>query len=326
MTKTFNELQKHFLKLIAKQGCIFEDDYHDACYDANTMVVSDINDWILTAKIPLKRNRPKKYTQYNNKVWDVVRHPNVRNLRTSSKNKISLRINKVIEELKCNKFDTEFLPPWKKEAQRIDEEKRVLEDAIRSRQMQIPNWKELLERVRKSYDFKDLLAIWDEIHSPISARKEEVSATIKKADEEFIKEILSKKEPVQIKKYTTTKSTASFEKCSFNVYLAKSPMQKEAGLEPFEKIEKNEGMLFPFEEPSHVTFHMGKVRFPIDILFLVDGAFGLEVNKIVHNVQPGSDDIWSNSKTACVLELPGGSCKENEIKVGSICSIDQAGE
>jgi uncharacterized membrane protein (UPF0127 family) len=108
---------------------------------------------------------------------------------------------------------------------------------------------------------------------------------------------------------------------SFSAYIAETPIQKAAGLEVFDSLESTEGLLFPFEEEGSVTFHMGSVKFPIDIVFLMDAPHGLEVGKVVANIQPGSLEWWSYPKTIAALEVVGGKCKECDIKVGSICTV-----
>jgi uncharacterized membrane protein (UPF0127 family) len=109
---------------------------------------------------------------------------------------------------------------------------------------------------------------------------------------------------------------------TFKVLLADSDEKKTAGLEPLDDLDDDQGMLFPFGDPQHVTFHMGKVKFPIDILFLQeDDIMGLKVAKIIHNVQPGAVERWSSPRTKLVVEFPGGTCKANSIKVGSVCEI-----
>lgn len=111
--------------------------------------------------------------------------------------------------------------------------------------------------------------------------------------------------------------------CCFKVDLAESTLQKAAGLEVKDTLEKTAGMLFPFSPPENVTFHMGKVKFPIDILFLLEddhNAQCMRVGKIVENVQPGSDDRWSFQKASAVLELVGGACKEFGIYHDQVCT------
>jgi len=107
----------------------------------------------------------------------------------------------------------------------------------------------------------------------------------------------------------------------FSAYVAETALQKAAGLEVFDALDAKEGLLFPFEEEGSVTFHMGSVKFPIDIVFLMDSPHGLEVGKVVANIEPGSLEWWSHPKTIAVLEVVGGKCKEHNIKIGSICTV-----
>ena len=108
----------------------------------------------------------------------------------------------------------------------------------------------------------------------------------------------------------------------FLSYVAETPLQKAAGLEVFDALDTAEGLFFPFEEEGSVTFHMGSVAFPIDIVFLLESPNGLEVGKVVANIEPGAHEWWSYPKTSAVLEIAGGMCKKADIKVGSICKIN----
>jgi len=108
---------------------------------------------------------------------------------------------------------------------------------------------------------------------------------------------------------------------NFVVHIADTPSQKVAGLEVATEIDDNEGMLFPFEPAQHTTFHMGSVKFPIDIIFLLEDAEGLRLNKIVHDVQPGDKQRYSENNVAAVLELKGGTCKRLGIQRGDICNF-----
>ena len=108
---------------------------------------------------------------------------------------------------------------------------------------------------------------------------------------------------------------------NFVVHIAETPLQKIAGLEIATEIDDNEGMLFPFEPAQHATFHMGSVKFPLDIIFLLDDAEGLRLNKIVHDVQPGDEQHYSDNNISAVLELKGGTCKRLGIQRGDICNF-----
>ena len=107
----------------------------------------------------------------------------------------------------------------------------------------------------------------------------------------------------------------------FAAYVAETALQRAAGLEVFDDLDPAEGLFFPFEEAGSVTFHMGSVAFPIDIVFLMDSPHGLQVGKVVANIEPGSQDWWSYPGTSAVLEVAGGMCKKANIKEGAICTI-----
>jgi uncharacterized membrane protein (UPF0127 family) len=109
----------------------------------------------------------------------------------------------------------------------------------------------------------------------------------------------------------------------FTVDVAETVMQKAAGLEVKESINESEGMFFPFDPPENVTFHMGKVKFPIDIMFLVNDGNKMKVGKVVHNIEPGSDERWSFQKASAVLEVAGGMCATADIEVDSVCSFEK---
>ena len=66
---------------------------------------------------------------------------------------------------------------------------------------------------------------------------------------------------------------------------------------------------------------MGRVKFPIDILFFMHDDLGFRVAKIVHNANPGDLNLWSHPRTDCVLEIPGGSCAKYGIGIDSYCKI-----
>lgn len=84
-------------------------------------------------------------------------------------------------------------------------------------------------------------------------------------------------------------------------------LQKHAGLNV------GEGMVFPYDPPRKVSFHMAKVSFPIDIVFINSSS---KISKIVEDIEPGTPGSWGMTHTALVVEVPGGFCRENGIEVG----------
>ncbi len=90
------------------------------------------------------------------------------------------------------------------------------------------------------------------------------------------------------------------------------------GLQKYASIPDNFGMVFPYRSsPRRVSFHMGSVSFPIDILFERNGR----VARIIHSAKPGSSDIWSEPDISNVIEVSGGTCNRCGIDMGSKVAI-----
>ena len=58
----------------------------------------------------------------------------------------------------------------------------------------------------------------------------------------------------------------------YDIYIARSDKQKERGLQGFQSLPKDEGMLFVINEenPVETFFHMHNVSFPLDLIFMDD--------------------------------------------------------
>lgn len=93
--------------------------------------------------------------------------------------------------------------------------------------------------------------------------------------------------------------------------VASTPAEKSIGLQRHAGLHDDEGMFFPFQG-QHVQFHMGVVRFPIDIVFCSQGR----VSHVVHNIQPGAPGRWG-ARCDGVIEVRGGWCDEHGVDVGS---------
>ncbi len=86
------------------------------------------------------------------------------------------------------------------------------------------------------------------------------------------------------------------------------------GLQGHEGLGPYEGMIFPQEQPRRVAFHMGKVSFPIDMIFVADDS---RISKIVENVEPGQAGQWGMPHVLAVIEMNGGFCAAHDIQVGT---------
>jgi len=80
---------------------------------------------------------------------------------------------------------------------------------------------------------------------------------------------------------------------------------KTRGLQGFRRLQAREAALFSFEPPDAVTFWMGSVAFPIDIVFIGPHK---KVTQVYRNCKPGSRDLYpSKERAAWVIETAAGS-------------------
>lgn len=107
-----------------------------------------------------------------------------------------------------------------------------------------------------------------------------------------------------------------------SVHIAASPTEQQRGLSGIPSVQKNEGMLFPYTQPSRPTFWMKDMLFPIDIIWIRDGR----VVGIDHNLQPPNagyaDDTLARyiapGDVTAVLEMQAGWAATHAIHPGSV--------
>lgn len=94
------------------------------------------------------------------------------------------------------------------------------------------------------------------------------------------------------------------------------------GLQHTASLGAGAGMLFRFDPPqSGLTFHMGTVAYPIDIIFV---STTRRVAKVVHNAQPGTRERWRcDAQCAYVVELPGRTA--GRVVVGQAVTVSDDG-
>jgi len=88
---------------------------------------------------------------------------------------------------------------------------------------------------------------------------------------------------------------------------------KIAGLQPYKSLKYGSGLLFTYDKPQDVTYHMGTVSFPIDIIFVQSSG---KIKKIAENIAPGTLGVFGASDVAMVLEISGGASKELGLGIG----------
>ena len=92
------------------------------------------------------------------------------------------------------------------------------------------------------------------------------------------------------------------------------------GLQGFRRLKPDEAALFIFEDLVAVTFWMGTVAFPIDIVFVGQDR---KVNRVYRNCKPGSLDLYRSGKPVLwVMETAAGS----GIRVGDRVQIPGQGK
>lgn len=97
----------------------------------------------------------------------------------------------------------------------------------------------------------------------------------------------------------------------FDVKVVQTDEDKIKGLRNIDKIEKNEGMLFVFEDEEDVKFEMDDVKFDLDIIFIDENKKIISID----NAKVGEiDDYFTEDNVKYVLEiLPGNNFKSGDI-------------
>lgn len=89
------------------------------------------------------------------------------------------------------------------------------------------------------------------------------------------------------------------------VLLCTDDEAKTRGLQGFRRLERGEAALFVFDPPRKVTFWMGSVAFPIDIIFIGEDR---RVVRMYSDRKPGSPEYYpSGHEVKWVLETAAGS-------------------
>lgn len=105
---------------------------------------------------------------------------------------------------------------------------------------------------------------------------------------------------------------------TFIVMLATTSAERERGLSGRVNMAENKGMLFIFDYPSHYSFWMHEMKFPLDMIFILNDR----VVSIYENLPPLTDGYpnpaqWGSEVVSDrVLEINAGLAKKYGIKVG----------
>lgn len=108
----------------------------------------------------------------------------------------------------------------------------------------------------------------------------------------------------------------------FSLYLAKTPQEQEEGLAKFNKIDKNQGMLFLFQKQDYHSFWMKNMQFPIDIIFINKNKIVDIFQKVPVAVGENLPTYTTKAKADKVLEINSGLSNEYKIKIGDNVEIN----
>jgi hypothetical protein len=104
----------------------------------------------------------------------------------------------------------------------------------------------------------------------------------------------------------------------FSLYLATTAQEQEVGLAKFNKIDKNQGMLFIFQKQDYYSFWMKNMQFSIDIIFINKDKVVDIFQKIPVSENNNNLPIYkTREKADKVLEINSGLSEEYGIKIGT---------
>ena len=109
----------------------------------------------------------------------------------------------------------------------------------------------------------------------------------------------------------------------FFVDVARTEEQKAKGLDIYNTLAQNKGMLFPFNSSDYYPFWMRGMNFPIDIIYINDN----QIVDIFDNLpNPKTEDefpitVKPTAKANYVLEINAGLSRKYNFKKGDIVKI-----
>ncbi len=99
----------------------------------------------------------------------------------------------------------------------------------------------------------------------------------------------------------------------FTLEVARTEAQKAKGLMNRTELPANQGMIFLFDPPTEVSMWMKNTLIPLDLLFVNDKA---RIFRLRQGQPMSTSQLLSNGKAAAVIELPGGTVKKLNIRLG----------
>jgi uncharacterized membrane protein (UPF0127 family) len=112
--------------------------------------------------------------------------------------------------------------------------------------------------------------------------------------------------------------SATIPLAAFQCGIASSYQDKVVGLQSYKSLDSTAGLLFPYEKPRDLMYHMGTVSFPIDIIFANEHG---EIKRIYKDIQPGSLATFGCADAKYVLEIYGGLSNRLGIESGDVIEL-----
>lgn len=95
--------------------------------------------------------------------------------------------------------------------------------------------------------------------------------------------------------------------------LADTYQKQVTGLQNHTSLKPQNGMLFTYHKSQPLQFWMGKVSFPIDIIFANNNN---TITKIYHNCRPNTMDVYACNNVSKVIEVIGNFCSFHNLSEG----------
>jgi len=118
--------------------------------------------------------------------------------------------------------------------------------------------------------------------------------------------------------------TATIDNHKFKLRVAKTAKEKQIGLSEDKSLPQDSGMLFPFDKSDYYSFWMKNMNFPIDIIFVKDGA----IATVYENAQPPQTSTENipvyqpKSPADSVLEINAGLSSKYNFKEGDKIKLE----
>ncbi len=106
--------------------------------------------------------------------------------------------------------------------------------------------------------------------------------------------------------------------CSIRVEIADTPALRQRGLSGRKSLADNAGMLFTIERPDYHSFWMKDMKFPLDLIWILNG----KIVDITPHVLPPAGPVRQltryrpSSPADRVLEIKAGVAEKCGVKVG----------